>query len=158
MPKAAPYLLAWSAAQQSYLLARRANNEMLDLVPESPAWFAWLDEAPSFTFQGKTGAYTARKEPIRQGDAYWYAYVRSGEKLRKKYVGKSGEVTLARLEQVAGALCADRDTRLVARREKRSQPTQINVRTSEAPSSNTLRGWSHQTGQLSCSSRCYLLH
>ena len=35
MPKAAPYLMAWSAAQQSYLLARRANNEMLDLMPES---------------------------------------------------------------------------------------------------------------------------
>src|SRR5438270_10905017 len=84
MPKAAPYLLAWSAAQQSYLLARRANNEMLDLVPESPAWFAWLDEASSFAFQGKAGAYTARKESIRQDDAYWYAYVRSGDQLGKK--------------------------------------------------------------------------
>ncbi len=64
MPKAAPYLLAWSVAQQCYTLTRRANNEMLDIMPESPAWFAWLDEAPSFTFQGKAGAYTARKESI----------------------------------------------------------------------------------------------
>src|SRR5690348_14755486 len=121
MPKAAPYLLAWSATQQSYMLSWRATNEMLDLVPESPVWFAWLEEASSFAFQGKVGVYTARKESIRQGDAYWYAYRRTGEKLLKKYVGKTTDVTLARLEQVAGALSADRDTRLRARHEERSQ-------------------------------------
>jgi ATP/maltotriose-dependent transcriptional regulator MalT len=132
MPKAAPYLLAWSATQQSYMLSWRATNEMLDLVPESPVWFAWLEEASSFAFQGKVGVYTARKESIRQGDAYWYAYRRTGEKLLKKYVGKTTDVTLARLEQVAGALSADRDTRLRARHEERSQPTQIDAHTSGA--------------------------
>ena len=130
MPKAASYLLAWSVAQQSYTLTRRANNEMLDIMPGSTGWFAWLDEAPSFTFQGKAGTYTARKESIRQGDAYWYAYVRTGKKLLKKYVGKTTEVTLARLEQVAGALSADRDTRLRAKHEERSQPGQIDAPTS----------------------------
>ena len=104
MPKAAPYLLAWSTAQQSYMLTQRANNELLDIASESAAWFAWLEEASSFTFHGKAGSYTARKESIRQGDVYWYAYMRTGKKLLKKYVGKTAEVTLARLEQVAGLL------------------------------------------------------
>lgn len=83
MPKAAPYLLAWSAAQQSYTLTVRAHHKMLDIAPEGRTWFAWLDEAPSFTFQGKAGSYTARKEANRPGEGYWYAYVRSGEKLLK---------------------------------------------------------------------------
>ncbi len=82
MPKAAPYLLAWSATHQTYILSERESNEAL-----------------SFAFQGKAGSYTTRKESIRQGNAYWYAYMRTGEKLTKKYVGKTGEVTLARLEQ-----------------------------------------------------------
>src|SRR5947209_1052494 len=115
MPKAAPYLLAWSTAQQSYTLSERAHHEMLDIVPESRAWFSWLDGASSFTFQGIAGSYTARKESNRPGEGYWYAYVRSGEKLLKKYVGRTTEVTLARLEHVAGALSAERDTRLQAR-------------------------------------------
>jgi hypothetical protein len=28
---------------------------MLDILPESRAWFVWLDEAPSFTFQITVG-------------------------------------------------------------------------------------------------------
>jgi hypothetical protein len=40
------------------------------------------------------------------------------------------EVTPARLEQVAEALIADRDTHLQARREERSQPSQLDTPTS----------------------------
>jgi LuxR family transcriptional regulator, maltose regulon positive regulatory protein len=110
MPKAAPYLLAWSSSHQSYTLSERAKNEMLDILPESHAWFVWLDEAPSFTFQGKAGSYIARKEANRPGEGYWYAYIRTGKKLLKKYVGKTADLTLTRLEDVAGVLHADRAT------------------------------------------------
>ena len=110
MPRTAPYLLAWSNAHQSYTLSGRAKNEMLDILPESRAWFVWLDEAPSFTFQGKAGSFIARKEATRPGQGYWYAYIRTGKKLLKKYVGKTADLTLARLEDVAGALHADRAT------------------------------------------------
>jgi LuxR family maltose regulon positive regulatory protein len=110
MPRSAPYLLAWSNAHQSYTLSGRAKDEMLDILPESRAWFVWLDEAPSFTFQGKAGSYIARKEANRPGQGYWYAYIRTGKKLHKKYVGKTADLTLARLEDVAGVLHADRAT------------------------------------------------
>jgi LuxR family maltose regulon positive regulatory protein len=79
-------------------------------VPGSPAWFAWLAEVSSFAFAGQAGSYTARKEAVQRGDRYWYAYLRTGQKLAKKYLGKTADLTLARLEEVAGVLHADRAT------------------------------------------------
>jgi LuxR family maltose regulon positive regulatory protein len=124
MPRTAPYLLAWSNAHQSYTLSGRAKNEMLDILPESRAWFVWLDEAPSFTFQGKAGSYIARKEATRPGHGYWYAYIRTGKKLLKKYVGKTADLTLARLEDVAGVLHADRATAVSPLEHAPSPPAQ----------------------------------
>jgi LuxR family transcriptional regulator, maltose regulon positive regulatory protein len=124
MPRTAPYLLAWSNAHQSYTLSGRAKNEMLDILPESRAWFVWLDEAPSFTFQGKAGSYIARKEATRPGQGYWYAYIRTGKKLLKKYVGKTADLTLARLEDVAGVLHADRATAVSTLEHAPSPPAQ----------------------------------
>ena len=140
MPKAAPYLLTWSPAQQSYTLSESAHHELLDIVPESRAWFAWLDGAVSFTFQGKAVSYTMRKETNRPGEGYWYAYVRTGEKLLKKYVGKTADLTLARLEQVADAFHAARATVVrpptptpVAQREKALPLTSEDISTVETP-------------------------
>ena len=124
MPRTAPYLLAWSNAHQSYTLSWRAKNEILHILPESRAWFVWLDEAPSFTFQGKAGSYIARKEANRPGEGYWYAYVRIGKKLLKKYVGKTADLTLARLEDVAGVLQANRATAASPLEPAPSQPAQ----------------------------------
>jgi DNA-binding CsgD family transcriptional regulator len=97
---------------------------MLDILPESRAWFVWLDEAPSFTFQGKAGSYIARKEATRPGQGYWYAYIRTGKKLLKKYVGKTADLTLARLEDVAGVLHADRATTVSPLEHAPSPPAQ----------------------------------
>jgi LuxR family transcriptional regulator, maltose regulon positive regulatory protein len=124
MPRTAPYLLAWSNAHQSYTLSGRAKNEMLNILPESRAWFVWLDEAPSFTFQGKAGSYIARKEANRPGEGYWYAYIRTGKKLLKKYVGKTADLTLTRLEDVAGMLHADRATAVSPLEHAPSPPAQ----------------------------------
>src|SRR5215469_4601908 len=110
MPRTALYMLAWSTSHQSYRISGKVDNEILDILPESRAWFAWLDKSSSFAFQGKAGSYTMRKEANRPGEGYWYAYVRTGEKLLKKYVGKTADLTLARLEKVADAFHAARAT------------------------------------------------
>jgi LuxR family transcriptional regulator, maltose regulon positive regulatory protein len=104
MPKVASYRLAWSFTDQTYQVQETRDHAQLQIVPESPAWFAWLDQVSSFAFWGKGGHYTARKESRPRGEAYWYAYVGAGKKLTKKYLGKTADVTLARLEQVAVAL------------------------------------------------------
>ncbi len=106
MPKVASYRLVWSFTDQTYQLQETRDHTGLQSVPESPAWFAWLDQVSSFSFWGKGRHYTARKVKRPRGEAYWYAYVGAGKKLAKKYLGKTSDVTLARLEQVAAKLQA----------------------------------------------------
>src|SRR6266566_6451965 len=106
MPKAAS-TLTWSAASRTYQWSVEPGGEVLSLIPDSTAWFAWLTELPSFAFHGQEGSCTARLEAVQRGERYWYAYRRTGQKLRKKYLGKTADLTLARLEQVARLLKAE---------------------------------------------------
>ena len=102
--------LSWSATHQVYELSAGKLCEQRHLRIEDPAWFAWLDDVSSFAFQGQSGSYTARKETKQRGDVYWYAYRKTKGTLAKKYLGKTADLTLARLEDVAGVLHADRAT------------------------------------------------
>lgn len=70
---------------------------------ESPEWYAWLDDARSFTFTGATGTFTARHEE-RSGRHFWYAYRQQRGTLRKTYLGRSAELTLPRMQQAAATL------------------------------------------------------
>jgi ATP/maltotriose-dependent transcriptional regulator MalT len=110
MPKVPTFTLAWSPARAAYELYQTRSREMLGIVPDGPAWFVWLEQVSSFAFSGKRGHYTARKEAKQRGDRYWSAYLATGEQLTKKYLGKSADLTLARLEHIAGLLRAQNDT------------------------------------------------
>jgi len=85
---------------------------VLPIVPESPAWFIWLEQVSSFAFSGRSGHFTARKEAKQRGDRYWSAYLATGEHLTKKYLGKTADLTLARLEHMAGLLRAQGEAQL----------------------------------------------
>src|SRR5260221_14045824 len=104
MPKAAGYLLIWGAERGAYALYASPSQTLLTVTPGAQAWFAWLDSVPSFTFQGQQGQLTARKESRQWGEGYWYAYRRVGPKLTKKYLGRTADRTLARLEEAATLL------------------------------------------------------
>jgi LuxR family transcriptional regulator, maltose regulon positive regulatory protein len=110
MPKVTAYTLAWSTSKHEYELYESRLREMLPIAPGSTAWFNWLTHISSFAFQGKTGYYIARKELRPRGDQYWYAYFSQGEGRTKKYLGKTDDLTLARLEKVASSLSAERDS------------------------------------------------
>src|SRR6266516_3740614 len=110
MPKVPAYTLAWSPATEVYELYQTRDREGLGIVPESPTWFAWLDQVSSFAFVGKSGHYTARKEAKQRGDRYWSAYLTTGEQIAKKYLGKTADLSLARLEHIAGMLRVQSDT------------------------------------------------
>ncbi len=85
-----------------YLLnPEQANAVHIQL--ESEQWYAWLESHYTFRVKSTTVIYTARKER-RAGLWYWYAYRRSTGKLRIAYLGKSAELTLARLNSVAQVL------------------------------------------------------
>jgi LuxR family maltose regulon positive regulatory protein len=102
--------LSWSAVHQVYELSDAEPHGVLRMTAEDPAWFAWLDEVSSFAFHGQSGSFTARKETKQRGSVYWYAYRKREGTLAKKYLGKTADLTFARLENVAGVLHADRAT------------------------------------------------
>ena len=104
MPKAAGYLLIWQAERRSYELREHPSQQLLTVTHGEQAWLAWLDTVPSFTFQGQQGQLTARKESRQRGDQYWYAYRRVGQRLTKKYLGRTTDLTVARLEEAAALL------------------------------------------------------
>jgi chromosome segregation ATPase len=69
---------------------------------DSPKGTAWLETIGSFRFEpAKDGKpCTVRREP----SGYWYGCRKIAGKVRKKYIGKSSEVSVAKLEEIAAAL------------------------------------------------------
>ncbi len=69
---------------------------------DSPKGSAWLELIGSFRFEpaGDGKPCTVRKE----ASGYWYGCRKVAGKVRKKYIGKSSEVSIARLEEIAEAL------------------------------------------------------
>src|SRR4028118_1811510 len=63
---------------------------------------AWLESIKSFRFEpsGDSKPYTVRKE----ASAYWYGCRKVAGKVRKKYIGKSSSLNVAKLEEIAEAL------------------------------------------------------
>lgn len=99
MPRRATHLLRWSPEHATYELWQHGAPLRPPVAPDTPAWFAWLADASSFSFQCATGdIYTLRKERVQRGGAYWYAYHRSDGRMTKRYLGRDGDLTLARLE------------------------------------------------------------
>jgi LuxR family maltose regulon positive regulatory protein len=70
----------------------------------SPAWFAWLDTATSFYYEDRGGTFTAHCERRHRGGLYWIAYRRQRGVLRRVHLGKADQLTLERLQTVAGTL------------------------------------------------------
>ena len=102
--------LSWSVRHQAYELSDAKLREVFRMTSEDPVWFAWLDEVSSFAFHGQHGSFAARKETKQRGSVYWYAYRKREGTLAKKYLGKTTDLTFARLEEIAGVLHADRAT------------------------------------------------
>jgi LuxR family maltose regulon positive regulatory protein len=96
MPRLVRSQLWWSQQTQRYELA-------LDgIAGKQEANFDLLESISSFSFRGRDGEQcTLRKQTVRRGGAYWYAYRRQHRRLVKRYVGKTTDLSLARLEEVA---------------------------------------------------------
>lgn len=72
---------------------------------DSPAWWTWLETAEAFSYLPPRSLYalTLRKEK-RRHRWYWYAYLKNDSKLHNAYVGRSADLTAARLQQVMQTL------------------------------------------------------
>jgi LuxR family maltose regulon positive regulatory protein len=72
----------------------------LPIAIGTTAWYSWLECHGSFRFACPEGTFTARKE--RRADSwYWYAYRRRQGLLHTVYIGKSEDLTLMRLTEIA---------------------------------------------------------
>src|SRR5713101_7109847 len=89
------------------------NSSFPAIQVGSEAWYAWLSQPAtrSFAFHSPQGTLTARREH-RHGTWYWYAYRSQEGHVRKVYLGKSEELTPARLHEAASSLSAERATSL----------------------------------------------
>jgi DNA repair exonuclease SbcCD ATPase subunit len=69
---------------------------------DSPKGAAWVEAISSFRFEptGDSKACTIRREP----SGYWYGCRKIAGKVRKKYIGKTSEISTAKLEEIAEAL------------------------------------------------------
>ena len=101
MPRAAPYRVTWDPERGAYELHDTSSQQALPVVPGSREWYAWLTSVSSFTFGGRHAQLTVRQEYRSGGSAYWYAYRRTGVKTTKKYLGRTSDLSLAHLEEVA---------------------------------------------------------
>lgn len=143
MPKAAPYRLRWDLLPGTSILHDTRSERPLPVAPDSHAWFDWLASIPSFTFSGQHGQLTVRQE-TRSGGTYWYAYRRVGAKMAKRYLGRTSELTLARLEEIAAqlaeaALCAGQATRAPA--APAQVPAQHAIPSPSAPPPIAMADW-----------------
>ncbi len=82
-----------------------APGDSTPVAVGTAAWFAWLagPDHSTFYLRDPAGAYTARREQ-RRGGHYWYAYAKRGARLRKTYLGRSADLTWARLLAAAETL------------------------------------------------------
>src|SRR5262249_30302678 len=81
-------------------------------ITTSPgAWTKWLDGVSSFAFENRSGAhYTIRKERLQRGDAYWYAYRSIQGRTKKRYLGKTTDLSLELLEEISTHFTTERET------------------------------------------------
>ncbi|HEY9822692.1 MAG TPA: hypothetical protein V6D35_18260 [Candidatus Sericytochromatia bacterium] len=88
---------------------------------------AWLESIGSFRYEptGANKPYTVRQETKKGGD-YWYGYRKVAGKLHKKYIGKSSELSTAKLEEIAEALNTPQQSRVTQVTDTVTQVTEAN--------------------------------
>src|SRR5260370_11461391 len=107
MPKSATSLLIWSEDRGTDEVRHQDGRSPYPLHAEGHRDFIRFVDGASFAFQGKHGRLTLRKESRRHGAGYWYAYRSHGHRTLKKYAGRTADLTIARLEDIAEALTAE---------------------------------------------------
>src|SRR5256884_5312757 len=98
------HALIWSHEQKHYKLYSHGQPEQCSPPGDEPAFSRWLDGHTAFAFEGQAGRISVLKEARSRGTGYWYAYRTQNRHTRKRYLGRTAQVTFARLEQEARVL------------------------------------------------------
>ncbi|HXX78592.1 MAG TPA: LuxR C-terminal-related transcriptional regulator [Ktedonobacteraceae bacterium] len=106
MPKSAQNVVYWSREQEKYLLTEKSNGTAISALG-GENWLHWLEEHRSFSFRGRIGQINMLKEKRSRGGDYWYAYQRQGKEMLKRYAGRSEQLSMERLEEIASLLAME---------------------------------------------------
>src|SRR6516165_11172872 len=98
------HALIWSQEQRLYELHTQDRLEQRFQSTDEAAWQSWLREVTSFAFHSEAGSLNVYLERRPRGGVYWYAYHTSQGRTRKRYLGRTERVSLARLEETARSL------------------------------------------------------
>jgi ATP/maltotriose-dependent transcriptional regulator MalT len=104
MPRVPLHALTWSREQNLYELYTQGQLKLRFRPAEEAAWLAWLGSVSSFAFHSPGGSLNVYLERRPRGGVYWYAYHTSGGRTRKCYLGRTENLSLARLEETARTL------------------------------------------------------
>ncbi len=104
MPRVPLHALIWSMDRTCYELFRRGQLVQRFRPGDDEAWLRWLAAQTAFAFHGHSGHLNLHNEARTRGARYWYAYHATEKRILKRYLGKTANLTLERLEQVAGEL------------------------------------------------------
>lgn len=108
MPKPSPHALIWCEDSQQYELHNHGKPVQWFTPGDESAFACWLAEHSAFSFVGRAGRLSVRKEVRASDRGYWYAYRKQEQRIRKGYLGTSAQVTFARLEEQADLLTSSR--------------------------------------------------
>jgi len=110
MPRPSLHALIWREDSQQYELRSDGKPEQWFRQGDEQAFACWLAEHTAFSFVGRAGRLSVRKEGRGSGRDYWYAYRKQDGRIRKGYLGSSAQVTFARLEEQARSLASSQPT------------------------------------------------
>ena len=122
---------------------------------------AWLEVNDSFRYEriGAKKGYTVRKETKRGGD-YWYGYRKVAGKLQKRYIGKTAELSIAKLDEIAEALDIPQQSRAIDKaretviyifEDDRLKALQLKVQVLQKALEASLAGHSEKSGMSNSS-------
>jgi LuxR family maltose regulon positive regulatory protein len=126
MPRPAPHALIWCEDSQEYELQSGGKPERRFTRGDEQAFACWLAEHAAFSFVGRAGRLSVRKEGRGSGRGYWYAYRKQDRRIRKGYLGPSALVTFARLEEQARSLANSQPTPPLAH-DPATQPSRLSI-------------------------------
>src|SRR6266700_7539325 len=98
------HALIWSQEQRLYELHTQDRLEQRFQPTDEATWQSWLREVTSFAFHSPAGSLNVYQERRPRGGSYWYAYHTKEGRTRKRYLGRTESLSLARLEETALSL------------------------------------------------------
>jgi LuxR family maltose regulon positive regulatory protein len=91
-------------------------------------WLTWLEEHHAFSFHGCNGQLNLLKEKRHRGsEGYWYAYQRQAQGMVKRYAGRSRQLSLYKLEEIATQFTNEQAAFATVGAELVSAPTVANA-------------------------------